>query len=125
MPVQAQQSTVRGAYNGRSGLISVTVESDDEIMVVTTDTVPGKQCQALGGPQAQFPVMVLPTAGTIGRRELWDGTIRGLRTLRETAARAGANAVLGLRTSPFSTRDPEENPRLLIYGTLAKCEDGQ
>ncbi len=123
MPGLAQQSSVRGDYTARSRLISVTVESADEIIVVTTDTVPGKQCKALDGPQAQFPVMVLPTTGAIGKRELWDGTIRGLKTLREAVARAGADAVLGLRTNTFSTC--KEEPQMLTYSALAQGEDAE
>ena len=64
--------------------------------------------------------MVLPTSGTLGGRTLADGAIRGMKTLREAAVEAGANAILGLRSGPFLTRSG--NPRILLYGTLANCE---
>ena len=64
--------------------------------------------------------MVLPTSGTLGSRTLADGAIRGMKTLREAAVEAGANAVLGLRSAPYITRNG--NPRMFLYGTLSRCE---
>ena len=64
--------------------------------------------------------MVLPTSGTLRGRTLADGAIRGMKTLPETAVEAAANAVLGLRSSPYITRN--DNPRMFPYGTLAVCE---
>ncbi len=43
-----------------------------------------------------------------------------MKTMREAAAAKGANAILGFRTDVFMTR--EDNPRVLLYGTLAHCE---
>ena len=117
---QAQQSDLKGNYDQKSGLITPAVESGIEVQVVTTDTVPGKQCTAVSGSEGHFPVMVLPTSGTLGGRTLADGAIRGMKTFREAAVEAGANAVLGLRSSPYITRNG--NPRMFLYGTLALCE---
>ena len=104
-------------YNPKSGLITVSIESGIDIKVVTTDAVPGKKCEAL---ETQFPVMVLPTSGALGGRTLADGAIRGMKSLRQAAVEAGANSVVGLRTAPYSTRNG--NPRMFVYGTLANCE---
>ena len=120
LPIAAQQNDLRGNYDTKSGLITPAIESGIDVHIVTTDTVPGKKCTALDGPAAQFPVMVLPTSGTLGGRTLADGAIRGMKTLREAAVEAGANAILGLRSGPFITRNG--NPRIFLYGTLANCE---
>ena len=116
----SQSREVRAQYDDESGLISATVQSETDVKIVTTDGIAGRTCEVLSGPNAQFPAMVLPTTGALGLRELHDGVIRGMIALREAAQAAGANAVLGLRMSPFMTR--EENPRMFVYGTLAKCE---
>ena len=120
LPLAAQQSNLKGNYDTKSGLITPALESGIDVQVVTTDSVPGKQCEAIAEPEGHFPVMVLPTSGTLGSRTLADGAIRGMKTLRETAVEAGANAVLGLRSSPYITRNG--NPRMFLYGTLAVCE---
>ena len=77
------------------------------------------KCEPAGTPVAQFPVMVLPTSGMICGRTLADGAIRGMKNLRQAAAEAGANAVVGFRTEAFQTRN--SNPRVFLYGTLAIC----
>ena len=120
LPLPAQQSNLKGNYDTKSGLITPALESGIDVQVVTTDSVPGKQCEALAGSEGYFPVMVLPTSGSLGGRTLADGAIRGMKTLREAAIEAGANAVLGLRSSPYVTRNG--NPRMFLYGTLAVCE---
>ena len=43
-----------------------------------------------------------------------------MKTLREAAIEAGANAVLGPRSSPHITRNG--NPRMFLYGTMTVCE---
>ena len=116
-PATPQAGDLRGNYNPKSGLITVSIESGIDIKVVTTDAVPGKKCEAL---ETQFPVMVLPTSGALGGRTLADGAIRGMKSLRQAAVEAGANSVVGLRTAPYSTRNG--NPRMFVYGTLANCE---
>ena len=112
-----QAGDLRGNYNPKSGLITVSIESGIDIKIVTTDAVPGKKCEAL---ETQFPVMVLPTSGSLGGRTLADGAIRGMKSLRQAAVEAGANSVVGLRTAPYITRNG--NPRIFVYGTLANCE---
>ena len=116
-PATPQARDLRGNYNPKSGLITVSIESGIDIKVVTTDAVPGKKCEAL---DTQFPVMVLPTSGALGGRTLADGAIRGMKSLRQAAVEAGANSVVGLRTAPYITRNG--NPRMFVYGTLANCE---
>ena len=116
-PATPQADDLRGNYNPKSGLITVSIESGIDIKVVTTDAVPGKKCEALA---TQFPVMVLPTSGSLGGRTLADGAIRGMKSLRQAAVEAGANSVVGLRTAPYITRNG--NPRIFVYGTLANCE---
>ena len=120
LPVAAQQSDPKGNYDTKSGLIRPAVESGIEVQVVTTDSIPGKRCEALAGSEGYFPVMVLPISFTHESRALADGAIRGMKTLREAAVEAGANAVLGLRSSPYAARNG--NPRMFLYGTLAVCE---
>ena len=120
LPLAAQPNDLKEDYDTKTGLITPALESGIDVHVVTTETVPGKKCTALTGPKAQFPVMVLPTSGTLGGRTLADGAIRGMKTLREVAVEAGANAILGLRSGPFLTRNG--NPRIFLYGTLANCE---
>ena len=56
---------------------------------VTTDTVPGKTCESVG---AQFPVVALPKA------------LAHIQPMKNIADAAGANAVVGLRTSAFGWR---------------------
>ena len=116
-PATPQAGDLRGNYNPKSGLITVSIESGIDIKVVTTDAVPGKKCETL---ETQFPVMVLPTSGALGGRTLADGAIRGMKSLRQAAVEAGANSVVGLRTAPYITRNG--NPRIFVYGTLANCE---
>ena len=116
--VEAQESTPDGAYDEKSGLITPGTPGGD-VRIVTTDTVPGQSCVALDSDGAQLPVMVLPGFGKPGIRAQL-AAIRGMQTLREAAAEAGANAVLGLRTAAFVNR--QGNPRLFLYGTLARCE---
>ena len=116
----AQETNLKGNYDTKSGLITPALESGIDVQIATTDTIPGKTCTALEGSEAQFPVMVLPTSGTLGSRTLADGAIRGMKTLREAAVEAGANAVLGLRSAPYITRNG--NPRIFLYGTVAHCE---
>ena len=77
-------------------------------------------CKAVSAEDSQFPVMVLPSSGLMGERLLSDGTIRGMKTMRRAAVAAGANAIVGFRTDVYMTR--EENPRVLLYGTLAHCQ---
>ena len=64
--------------------------------------------------------MVLPTLGALVGRTLADGAIPWMKTLREAALEAGANVVLGLRGSPYITRNG--NPRMFPGGMLALCE---
>ena len=116
-PATPQAGDLRGNYNSKSGLITISIDSGIDIKVVTTDAVPGKKCEAL---ETQFPVMVLPTSGALGGRTLADGAIRGMKSLRQAAVEAGANSVVGLRTAPYITRTG--NPRIFVYGTLANCE---
>ena len=120
-PAPAQGTNLKGSYDTKSGLISpIPPDEGTDVRIVTTDTVPGMECEVLESPHNQFPAMVLPTSGLMGGRTLADGAIRGMSTLREAAIEAGANAVLGLRTEAYLTRN--ENPRLFLYGTLARCE---
>ena len=116
----AQESNLKGNHNTKSGLITPALQSGIDVQVVTTDSVPGKKCEALAGSEGYIPVMVLPISGSLGGRTLAASAVRGMKTLREAAIEAGANAVLGLRTSPYVTRNG--NPRMFLYGTLAVCE---
>ncbi len=109
---------LKGNYNTKSGLITPALESESDVQVVTTETVPGRKCTALSGPETQFPAIVLPTSGALAGRTLADGLIREMKTLRGAAVEAGANAVVGLRSSPYITRNG--NPRMILYGTLAQ-----
>ena len=102
-------------YESKDGLITLQAEPGQEVEVVTTETVPGKACKSVGAP---FPVIALPAAATI--RNGAEAAARGARAMRRAAAEAGANAIVGFRTSTFGTRNG--NPRLLMYGTLARCE---
>ena len=115
---EAQESSPDGAYDEKSGLITPST-SGRGVRIVTTDTVPGQSCVALDRDGGQLPVMVLPGFGKPGIRAQL-AAIRGMQTLREAAAEAAANAVLGLRTAAFVNR--QGNPRMFLYGTLARCE---
>ncbi len=117
----AQATNLKGNYDTKTGLISaVPPDEANDVRIVTTDSVPGMVCEVLPSPHNQFPAMVLPTTGLLGGRTLADGAIRGMKTLRETALEAGANAILGLRSEAYLTR--KDNPRLFLYGTLARCK---
>ena len=83
--------------------------------MVTTESVPGKICKSVG---AQFPAMALPAAQVM--KIIADAAARATRTIRAAAAQAGANAVVGLRTSTFVS--PSGAARLFMYRTLARCE---
>ena len=116
----AQPTDLGGSYDNKTGLITpVPDEEGKDVRVVTTETVPGMNCEPIDAPVAQFPIMVLPTSGMIGGRTVADGAIRGMKTLRRAAAEAGANAVLGFRSEAYQTRN--SNPRVFLYGTLAIC----
>ena len=119
--VPAQGTDLRGNYDTKTGLTSpIPPEEGSDVRIVTTDTVAGTDCDVLESPHNQFPAMVLPTSGLLGGRTLADGAIRGMNTLRDAALADGANAVLGLRREAYLTRN--DNPRLFLYGTLARCE---
>ena len=105
----AQESDLKGNYNQKSGLITPAVESGIEVQVVTTDSVPGKQCRALADSEGRFPVMVLPTSGSLGGRTLADGAIRGMKTLRE-AARAGGRGECRPWPAQQSLHHPQRQP---------------
>lgn len=112
-PAAAQTVPLKEIY--KDGLIDLQADPGPPIEVVTTETVPGKRCKSVG---AQFPVIALPASASL--RNGADAAVRGARVMREAAADAGANAILGFRTSTFVTRNG--NPRLFMYGTLALCE---
>ena len=118
--VMAQSNRLGDNFDVVTGLFRPVPESENDVRIVTTDTVPGMACRAVSAGNSQFPVMVLPSSGLMGERLLSDGTIRGMKTMRKAAASSGANAIIGFRTDVYMTR--EENPRVLLYGTLAHCE---
>lgn len=95
--VPAQGTDLKGNDATKTGLITPALESGIELQIVTTDTVLSRTCAALSGTEAQFPIMVLPTSGTLGGRILADGAIRGMKPLRHAVIEAGANAVAGPR----------------------------
>ena len=105
----AQQSNLKSNYDTKSGLITPALESEIDVQVVTTDSVPGKQCRAIPGLDGYFPLMVLPTSGALGNRPLADGAIRGMETLREAAVKAGANAVRA-RTAQQPLHHAQQQP---------------
>lgn len=115
MPTEAQTIALNEIYDPKDGLITLQAEPGQDLEIVTTETVPGKACKSVG---AAFPVIALPAAATI--RNGAEGAARGARAMSKAAAAAGANAIIGFRTSTFITRNG--NPRLLMYGTLASCE---
>ena len=122
-----------------TAVVTPTIESDKEIWIVTTETVPGKTCEAM----QQLPVMALmiptPPKGSKGMKGVVKGAVPGAgairgsgaeralrtatagdvaRTLRDVhaaAAAAGANAVVGLRLGPVQSGT-------FLYGTFARCE---
>ena len=110
LPLAAQPNDLKGDYDTKTGLITPRLSPESMSMSSRRKRSRAKKCTALTGPKAQFPVMVLPTSGTLGGRTLADGAIRGMKTLREAAVEAGANAILGLRSGPFLTRNG--NPRI-------------
>ena len=118
--VTAQNNRLRDNFDEDTGLFRPIPESENDVRIVTTDTVPGMTCKAVSAEDSQFPVMVLPSSGLLGERFLSDGTIRGMKTMRRAAVARDANAIIGFRTDVYMTR--EENPRVLLYGTLAHCE---
>ncbi len=120
MAVTAQNNRLRDNFDEDTGLFRPIPRAGAGIRIVTTDSVPGMTCSAVAADDSQFPVMVVPTSGLRGERLLADRTIRGMKTMREAAAKKGANAIVGLRTDVYMTR--EENPLVLLYGTLARCE---
>ena len=120
MAVTAQNNRLRDNVDEDTGLFRPIPRAEADIRIVTTDSVPGMTCRTVAAEDSQFPLMVLPTSGLLGERLLADGTIRGMNTMREAAAKKGANAIVGFRTDVYMTR--EENPLVLLYGTLALCE---
>lgn len=84
-----QQNDLKSKCDTKSGLLTPTLGSRIDVQVVTTETVPGREGTALSGPEAQFPVMVVPTSGTIGGGTLADGATRGMNTQRQRAEEAG------------------------------------
>lgn len=135
---KAKNATAENAAP-QTAVITPTIESDKEIWIVTTETVPGKTCEAV----QQLPAMALmvptPPKGSKGMKGVVKsavpgaGAIRGsgaeqallaatagdvsrtVSDLHAAAAAAGANAVVGLRLGPvaFGT---------FLYGTFARCE---
>ena len=104
----AQATDLKGVDEKKDGLAAPKSDSGANIEIVTTETVPGKVCKSVGAP---FPA--------VARQRKWSWE-QSTQTLRAAAVRAGANAVVGVRMSPYV---PSTNRlRLHIYGTLARCE---
>ena len=53
-------------------------------------------------------------------KNIADAAVRATRTIRAAAVEAGANAVVGVRMSPFV--EAQNRWKLLMYGTLVRCE---
>ena len=117
--VSAHAADLKGSYESKSGKIVPPPDEAANVEIVTTDTVPGKNCESVG---AQFPAMALPKAlaNIQAMKNIADAAVRATLTIREAAVAAGANAVVGFRTSTFVGGNG--GPRLLAYGTLAHCE---
>lgn len=118
--VAARATDVRGYHDAKSGPIAPARESGTDVQIVTIETVPGRKCAALARSGGYFPVMVLPTLGALVGRTLADGAIPWMKSLREAALEEGVSVVLGLRGSPYITRNG--NPRMFLCGTPALCE---
>ncbi len=70
--VTAQNNRLSDNFDMDTGLLRPIPESEDDVRIVTTDTVPGMTCRAVSAENSQFPVMVLPTSGLFGERLLSD-----------------------------------------------------
>lgn len=120
-PLAGQEAARQSAYDARSGLITPALEPGSNVQIVTTETVPGKRCTAIKGAAGQFPVMAAPSAvGLLSGKNLAGVVLPTMDTVRKEALKAGANAVLAMRATPFITRSG--SPRIFVYGTLARCE---
>ena len=107
-------------YDRETGLITPVARTEDVVWIVTTETVPGMACEAVGNAQGQFPAMIVtprrslePLPGLASDAQI------GMEALRQRAVDVGANAVVGLRFSTYV--EAEYRAEILLYGTFARC----
>lgn len=99
-------------------LLCSSICAAEDVMIVTTDTVPGKTCTLVyhlpAIAQQDFAKMSYsadPVQGAV---------LQALQSLTQIANKLKANAVLGLRVQ-YSGRTDKDEGKALLMGTLAQC----
>lgn len=90
----------------------------EEVAIVTTDTVPGKTCTLAYHLPA---VAQQDVAGVSFKDPTQEAVLKALQDLAQIAARLNANAVLAL-TVDFTPRTERDTGKVVLTGTLAKCQ---
>ena len=99
---------VIGLHKGREREIK-----ELDVMLVTSDTIPGKRIvKTLGAVQARNNPLLGPAVAEIDAR----------KNLMKEAQKLGGNAVVGVRTERQSTKS---GVTYYMYGTVVNIEDEQ
>ncbi len=113
-------TNLQGNYYTKTGLITPALESGIDIRNVATETAPGKECAALEGLESQFPSWCRRGRARRAAGPSPTGPSRQEDPSRGRSRGGCQRGVLGLRSNPSATRNG--NPRMFLYGTLARCE---
>ena len=90
----------------------------EEVAVVTTETVPGKTCSLV----YHLPAVAQQDVASVSFKDpTQEAVVKALQDLTQIAARLNANAVLAL-TVDFTPRTERDTGKVVLTGTLAKCQ---
>lgn len=90
----------------------------EEVAVVTTETIPGKTCSLV----YHLPAVAQQDVASVSFKDpTQEAVVRALQDLTQIAARLNANAVLAI-TVDFTPRTERDTGKVVLTGTLAKCQ---
>ena len=90
----------------------------EEVAVVTTETVPGKTCSLV----YHLPAVAQQDVASVSFKDpTQEAVVKALQDLTQIAARLNANAVLAI-TVDFTPRTERDTGKVVLTGTLAKCQ---
>jgi uncharacterized protein YbjQ (UPF0145 family) len=90
----------------------------EEVVVVTTETAPGKTCSLV----YHLPAVAQQDVASVSFRDpTQEAVVKALQDLTQIAARLNANAGLAI-TVDFTPRTERDTGKVVLTGTLAKCQ---
>ena len=90
----------------------------EEVMIVTTDSLPGKTCTVVHNLPA---ISQRDIAAVSFKDPTLNAVVEAMKGLSQVAANVHANAVLGL-TVDFTPRTERDTGKVVLTGTLARCD---